>query len=288
MSNPLISVCIPTYNGANYIEAALESIYNQTYSNIEIIVSDDASSDNTLELIKNYESKSRFPLHIYHHKPSGIGANWNYCISQAKGSYIKFLFQDDLLEPSCIADMVQVFQENPDIGLVSCKRHVIIELETDREKIENWLQVYGDLQAHLGLNYNPLGIINKRFFKSKQFYKMPLNVVGEPSAVMFNKDLLNTIGFFREDMTQFLDFEYWYRILKQKNIAVINKKLISFRIHTNQATQKNKGKMQNDVVLFKKLLYSDYFWLLNKSRQKQLFLQFNSIGKLLSKHLNIK
>jgi len=285
MSNPLISVCIPTYNGANYIEAALESIYNQTYSNIEIIVSDDASSDNTLELIKNYESKSRFPLHIYHHKPSGIGANWNYCISQAKGSYIKFLFQDDLLEPSCIADMVQVFQENPDIGLVSCKRHVLVELEADQEKIENWLQVYGDLQAHLGLNYNPLGIINKRFFKSKQFYKMPVNVVGEPSAVMFNKDLLNTIGFFREDMTQFLDFEYWYRVLKHKNIAVINKKLVSFRMHAGQATQQNKGKMQNDVAVFKRLLYTDYFWLLNKSRKKQLFLKFHPIGKFTKKLL---
>lgn len=280
MSNPLISVCIPTYNGANYIEAALESVYNQTYSNIEIIVSDDASSDNTLELIKNYDSKSRFPVHIYHHKPSGIGANWNHCISQANGTYIKFLFQDDLLEPSCVADMVQVFQENPDIGLVCCKRHVLIELETDREKIKNWLQVYGDLQAHLSLNYNPLGIIDKRFFKSNQFYKIPVNVVGEPSAVMFHRDLLKTIGFFREDMTQFLDFEYWYRILKHKNIAVLNKKLISFRMHAGQATQQNKGKMQNDVAIFRKLLYTDYFWLLNRSRKKQLFLEFNRLGRV--------
>lgn len=288
MANPLISVCIPTYNGAKYIEAALASIYKQTYTNIEIIISDDASSDNTLDLIKNYKEDSIFPIRIYHHKPSGIGANWNHCISQATGAYIKFLFQDDLLEPSCITDMVQVFEENPNIGLVTCKRHVLIELETDRKKIEKWLQVYSDLQTQMGLNYNPVGIIDKRFFKSKQFYKMPLNVVGEPSAVMFNRDLLNTVGFFREDMTQFLDFEYWYRILKHKNIAVINEKLVSFRMHADQATQQNKGKMQNDVAIFRKLLYTDYFWLLNRSRKKQLFLEFNCIGRFVSKHLNIQ
>jgi len=287
MNNPLISVCIPTYNGAKYIEAAFASVYNQTYTNIEIIVSDDASSDNTLELIKNHKSESKFPIRIYPHKPSGIGANWNNCMRQANGDYIKFLFQDDLLEPTCIANMVQVFQENPQIGLVCCKRHVLIELEGDKAKTENWLQVYGDLQEHLNLIYNPTGIINKRFFKSKQFYKTPVNVIGEPSAVMFRRDLVETNGWFREDMTQFLDFEYWFRILKKKDIAVINKKLISFRMHANQATQQNKGKMQNDVAIFKRLLYTDYFWLLNKSRKKQLFLQFNRIGNILSKKLNI-
>lgn len=286
MSNPLISVCIPTYNGATYIEAAMESVYKQTYTNIEIIISDDASSDNTLALINNYVLESKFPLHIHHHTPSGIGANWNHCIKQAKGDYIKFLFQDDLLEPTCIAEMVQVLLENQNVGLVCSKRHILIESDSEKENMKKWLDVYEDLQADLHLDYEPVGIIDKRFFKSKQFYKIPVNVVGEPSAVMFHRDLLETTGFFREDMTQFLDFEYWYRILKQRDIAFINKKLISFRVHANQATQANKGKMHNDKAIFTKLLYTDYFWLLNSSRQKQLFLQFHPLGRLMSKFLN--
>ena len=284
MSNSLISVCIPTYNGAKYIVAALKSISEQTYSNLEIIVSDDDSIDDTLELINKYKLESKFPIHIYHHTPSGIGANWNHCIKQANGVYIKFLFQDDLLEPSCIADMVQVFQENSNIGLVCCKRNVLIESETDVEIAKKWMRVYGDLQNHLDLNYNPIGIITRHFFKSNKFYKKPINVVGEPSAVMFRHDLLDTMGYFREDMTQCLDFEYWYRILKKKDIAVIDKKLISFRIHADQATQQNKGKMQRDVAIFKKLLYTDYFWLLHKNQQKKLFLRHHPVGKLIEKY----
>jgi len=288
MSNPLISVCIPTYNGAKFIETALMSVFNQTYENIEIIISDDASGDTTLKIVENYLPQSKFPIHIYHHTPSGIGANWNHSIKHAKGDYIKFLFQDDVLEPNCIEEMYRVFKQNEHVGLVSSKREIIYESDVSQEKIENWLKVYEDLQKHLHLNYNPVGIINKDFFKTKQFYRTPVNVIGEPSAVMFRADLLGIVGFFREDMAQFLDFEYWYRILKQKDIAIINKKLVKFRIHANQATQQNKGKMQNDVRIFKELLYKEYFWLLNRSRQKQLFLQFHPLGQFLSKILNIE
>ncbi|WP_179018583.1 glycosyltransferase family 2 protein [Winogradskyella forsetii] len=285
---PLTSICIPTYNGEQFIEAAMDSVMNQTYENIEIIISDDASSDNTLSLINNYVSESNFPIHIYHHTPSGIGANWNHSIKNAKGEYIKFLFQDDLLEPTCIEEMVEVLQGDPKIGLVCSKRHIIIESDSTKENMEHWLDVYGDLQNHLHLNYNPIGIIDKRFFKSKYFFKIPVNVVGEPPAVMFHRDMLKTVGYFREDMTQFLDFEYWYRILKHKNIAVIDKKIISFRVHANQATQNNKGKMKSDKAIYKKLLYTDYFWLLNRSRQKQLFLEFHPIGQFMSKYLNFQ
>lgn len=288
MSNPLVSICIPTYNGAAYIEATMDSALRQTYDNLEIIISDDASKDETLALIEAYKAKSRYPIHIYHHTPAGIGANWNHCIKQAQGDYIKFLFQDDVLEPTCIADMVQVLRKNPKVGLVCCKRHILVETNTVKENIEQWLDTYGDLQKHVNLSYNPIGIITKSFFKSKQFIKIPVNVVGEPSAVMFHRDLLKTVGHFREDMTQFLDFEYWYRILKQNDIAIINKKLVSFRVHGNQATQLNKGKMHTDKNIFKRLLYTEYFWLLNKTRKKQLFLQFHPIGQLMSKHLDIQ
>ena len=105
---PLVSICIPTCNGFQFIGEALLSAVNQSYPNLEIIVSDDHSRDDTLKIINEFESKTAIPFHIYNHKPDGIGSNWNYCAQKANGEYIKFLFQDDTLEPDCIEKMMQV------------------------------------------------------------------------------------------------------------------------------------------------------------------------------------
>ena len=87
----LVSVCIPTYNGAPFLQEALDSVSQQTYRNIEVIISDDASNDKTLEIIQDFKAKASFPVSIYHHEPKGIGANWNNCIRKANGKFIKFL-----------------------------------------------------------------------------------------------------------------------------------------------------------------------------------------------------
>ena len=105
---PLVSICIPTYNGAKFIKEAMDSAIAQTYANLEIIVSDDASKDGTLSIIESYKNKTLIPIHIYNHNPEGIGANWNHSVSKAQGDYIKFLFQDDILEPTCIERMMQL------------------------------------------------------------------------------------------------------------------------------------------------------------------------------------
>src|SRR5690606_24488463 len=88
---PLVSICIPTYNGAAYIAEALESAIHQTYPHLEIVVSDDASTDATLAIVERFKSKTHIPVSVYHHVPKGIGANWNHCVKQANGAYIKFL-----------------------------------------------------------------------------------------------------------------------------------------------------------------------------------------------------
>ena len=84
----LISICIPTYNGENYILEALNSIKNQSYKNIEVIISDDNSNDKTLQICEKFKSEVDFPVYIYNHLPNGIGSNWNNCILKSKGDYI--------------------------------------------------------------------------------------------------------------------------------------------------------------------------------------------------------
>lgn len=276
MSHTLVSICIPTYNGAHFIAEAMDSAIAQTYENLEIIVSDDASKDTTLSIIERYKTKTDIPIRVYKHKPNGIGANWNHTIEKANGKYIKFLFQDDVLAPSCIAEMVAVMQADSTIGLVASKRDFIIDESFLNKEIKLWIDNYADLQKTLNLStQNNCSIIDKTLFKSETFLKSPLNKIGEPTVVLFRKDIIKEVGYFDESLKQILDYEYWYRILKHKKVAILNKKLVKFRLHTNQATNVNRSQDIPDYAIYQKLLYKEYLKLLHPNVQRRLLNQYN-------------
>lgn len=288
MDKPLVSICIPTYNGEQFIVEAMESAITQTYSNLEIVVSDDASNDNTLQLIKQFREKSKISINIFHHQPNGIGANWNNCIKQSKGEYIKFLFQDDILYPTCIEEMVRVLEHDYRIGLVASKREFMVETSYVNEEINKWIQGFGDLQAALKLPLkNGMRILDKKLFKSDLFLEAPKNKVGEPSAVLFNKNVVKKTGYFREDLNQNLDYEFYYRILKKYKIAILEKELVKFRLHQQQATNVNKGNDDSDYVKYDEIIYYQYFWYLNRKKQLELLKRYNPIVKLYFKYNSI-
>lgn len=284
----LVSICIPTYNGDKFISEALESAINQTYGNLEIIISDDSSKDKTLDIVESYKQKTYIPIKIFKHIPNGIGANWNNCVKKAKGEYIKFLFQDDVLLPTCIEEMVDVIENDHRIGLVASKRELIIEDSHLTEDTEKWIEKYGDLQGSLDLTLsNDMYILEANLLRSNEFFKHPRNKIGEPSAVLFRKEIVNKIGFFREDLKQVLDYEFYYRILKKHNIAILPKKLVKFRLHDQQATSiNNKMNDISDYVKYDRIIYENYFWYLNYSKKFDLLKKHNRIVKRLLKIKN--
>lgn len=284
---PLVSICIPTYNGEAYLQAALDSITKQSFKNFEVIISDDQSTDNTLYIIARFKENMDFSVRVYNHKPQGIGANWNNCLKHANGEYIKFLFQDDILYPNCIEKMVAVLKTTKDIILVASKRDFIIESNLNQE-LEEWINKYSDLQSEFKHASSRTLILDKKIFNSKTFLKSPLNKIGEPSVVMFRKDVLKKIGNFREDLMQILDYEFYYRILKEYKIAILPENLVGFRIHKNQATNINRTSNIDDYKIHDRILYKDYFWLLNCKQQKKLFLKFHPMSPIVKRAIRIK
>ena len=93
----------------------LNSIKQNIYPNLEIIISDDNSTDESINFIKSCQLPN---CKIFTHSRYGLVDNWNYCIKQAKGKYIKFLFQDDTIKPDCISKMVEIAEQDEQIGLV--------------------------------------------------------------------------------------------------------------------------------------------------------------------------
>lgn len=111
--NPLISVCIPVYNGERYVAETIRSVQEQTYSNLEIIVQDNASTDGTWAILQSMaEQDTR--LSIEHNAENhGMAGNWNLAINRARGDYVMLLSADDLLLPTFVARCLEVFDSQP-------------------------------------------------------------------------------------------------------------------------------------------------------------------------------
>ncbi len=273
----LVSICIPTYNGEQFITEALNSAISQTYSNLEIVVSDDASNDATIEIIERFKKKTQIPISIYHHIPCGIGANWNNCVQNAKGEFIKFLFQDDILLPSCVEKMVQLAETKKTIGLVYCKRNFIYD-KNDCSMIK-WVQTYDNLHNCWNKFQVKGGFVSgKRCLKDEFLLQVPENKFGEPTATLLRRNVFSKIGCFDENLKQNLDIEYWWRVLTNFDAGFLDNHLVSFRLHKKQATQVNNDNYINESEKLALFCYEKLFWKLHPKIKWKLFKRHSKIG----------
>lgn len=266
MNTPLVSICIPTYNGEEYLEETLHSIKLQTYKNLEVIISDDQSKDRTLTICEDFRKKTEIPVYFYSHQPNGIGANWNHCIEKSNGDYIKFLFQDDVMEPDCISVMLDYLQKN-NVQIVVSKRK-IIDQNSDEVTTGKWFEDYGDLQTPAGLYYEDFYKLTKDSFKTLDFNRYIIhNIIGEPIVSLFSKKLYRKVGKFDTSLVQILDYIFYLKVLRKYPIGMINRKLVCFRIHNEQASaanQKNKVEEYKSIgkffiYNFRKSIGNEYF-----------------------------
>jgi glycosyltransferase involved in cell wall biosynthesis len=208
-NNPLISVMMPTYNNAKYIKQAIESIYAQKYDNIEIVVVDDGSTDNTKEVLKQYKNIKYFYIE---HK--GISFARNTALSNSKGEYIAFCDSDDYWLPEKLNTQIQYFKDNPGCEIVFTKYENIFENDE--------------------LKKNKRAIHEKLIEDSFKQYL--------PSTIL-RKDLFDRFGTFDENFSGIEDAEFIYRIsMKGINIKhYIDKVFYIRRIHGNNITlQQNR------------------------------------------------
>ncbi|GEM54386.1 hypothetical protein B0A58_04825 [Flavobacterium branchiophilum NBRC 15030 = ATCC 35035] len=286
-NTPLVSVCLPIYNGAAFLEEALASLAAQTYPNLELIVSDDQSTDHSLQIVAAFQAKVGFPIRVFSHEPAGIGANWNHCVQHAQGEYIKFLFQDDVFYPECISLMVAQALRSPKIGMVYCKRDFLYE---KTEENSNWIARYGVLhQRWDGFIVKDQEIVRgTQMLKDKKLLKFPTNKIGEPTAVLLHRRVFDKVGLFSPHLKQILDVEYWLRLMKHFDVVYIDQPLIYFRIHEQQASAINaKNRHELEDYYFYGLLIQNVFWQLHFEVQKGLFFNYTKFGNQLKKILKL-
>ncbi|MEH2045642.1 glycosyltransferase [Nostoc sp.] len=256
---PLVSICIPTYNGKDFIAEAINSVLSQTYRNIEIIVSDDNSNDQTLEIVNSLKNISEILFFVIKHERYGLANNWNYCISQAKGKYVKFLFQDDLLEPNAIEEMVYLAEQDEEIGLVFSPRKLFTNTH-DSVYDSNFLMHHEAKDIHKAWSRLKLIQSGQQLLQDSNILDSPINKVGEPSTVLIRKDVFEKVGLFNSEFCQLVDLEMWLRIMSQYKIGFVDKVLSHFRIHLQQQTRRNAALKDAILLDYQKLfqrIYSD-------------------------------
>lgn len=213
--SPLVSICIPTYLGAKYIRGAIDSVLSQIFPDFELLIIDDNSCDNTVVEVLTYSDPR---IRLFKNTTNlGPQRNWNRCLSEARGKYIKLLPQDDLLAPSCLEQQVAIFERDVTrrIELVFCARTII-----NAENRPILLRSYpggrtGAIHAH--------NLI-------RQCIRNGTNLIGEPGAVLFRAETAKSIGGFDASIPYVIDLDYWFRLLYKGDAYYFSDAMSSFRI----------------------------------------------------------
>jgi glycosyltransferase involved in cell wall biosynthesis len=215
---------------------------------LEILIVDDASTDDTVKVANSFHDR-RIRVQV-NNSNLGLVRNWNRCLTLSKGELIKFLFQDDLLYPTCVEKMAQLFEKHPRVGMVFSSRNVLLENPADPDAVA-WKERFGTLHTR----FTSLRKVNRgsRLFNQWFAHQFAENWVGEPSCVMFRKACVNRIGVFNTRMYQMADIEMWARLAYFYDVGFIEEPLSAFTFHTGSATSVN---------IKRRLAYLDRLWLI--------------------------
>jgi glycosyltransferase involved in cell wall biosynthesis len=211
---PVVSVIIPTYNRANLLKYSIQSVLSQTFKHFEIIIINNYSNDNTLEVINSYNDNR---IKIINYKNNGIIAkSRNQGLIQSSGRYIGFLDDDDLWCPDKLENQIKYMESNPEIDITYSNAVVI-----DEHGIKK------------GLLMDP-----ERAKSGKVFLELIKDPFVPVLTVLMRRKVFETNGLLNEDLTMRAaeDFEYWLRASLKFNFGYIDKPMALYRIHSQSAS----------------------------------------------------
>lgn len=220
-----LSVCIPAYNGAQYLGAAIRSVLDQTFTDFELIVVDDCSSDGTEAVVGSFsDSRITYIKNSYRH---GLVGNWNKCIETARGEYICIFHQDDLMLPDNLAEKVAVLDRYPAVGFVYSN---VFQVGPNEELISEWWY------------YKPHPSENGVHSGAKFFQQLLLgeNIVCCPS-VMVRSACYGKLGGFDARLPFTADWEMWLRLALWYDVYYLIKPLVKYRRHEANETLNFSG-----------------------------------------------
>ena len=209
-SKPLVTVVLPVHNGEKYIKETIDSCVKQTYDNIEILVVNDASTDNTKNILNEYGDRIRV-LDI--EKQNSLGSVLNIGIQASDGSYIARIDADDIMYSTRIEKQVELLEKNKDIVVVGGQIDIIDENGNITGEREYALEDRD---------------IRRTFFWSQPF--------AHP-ATTFRKDVALEVGLYPEDLPKVEDVDFFFKMSTRGKFANVNEKVLKYRVTFNTESQ---------------------------------------------------
>jgi glycosyltransferase involved in cell wall biosynthesis len=202
-----VSVIIPTYNRADLLPEAIDSVLAQTWKEMEIIVVDDGSTDRTEETVRRYDDRVRY----FYKENGGPSSARNMGIKEARGAYVAFLDSDDVWEPEKLRIQMDFMREHPEIKFV-CTDSSLIGPRKSRER-----KLRKDSMGHL-------------------FPILYSNSFIRTSTALMVKECFQEIGYFDERYRSVEDYDVWLRVAKRFPIAYLNQPLVRYRKHEDNVS----------------------------------------------------
>lgn len=213
---PIVSIIVVTYNSADFVLETLESAKNQTYKNIELIITDDCSKDNTVDICRQWidNNKDRFTRSelVTTNVNTGISANCNRGLERANGEWIKSIAGDDILTDNCINDFVAFCKANPQCKIVFGKMYMLQDSQLTEMPVPKILSV--GLKQQRKLVYKGSGL--------------------QAPALFISKQLLNEFNGYDTRYKFLEDLPLWIKVTQKSELFhFLDKFVVKYRVHGN-------------------------------------------------------
>lgn len=226
---PLVSVVIPAYNSSRTIGPTIQSILNQTFSDLEVVVVDDGSKDNTVEIAKKFGER----IHCFVQENKGAAAARNRGLSEAKGEYVAFLDSDDLWLPNKLEVQLDVLKKNPNIDAVQCGVYLVNDA----------LQVVGANSCDPSQD----SLLDFLLFR---------NLAGIASTLLIRKEKMLALKGFGEDLVILEDWDFACRLARKGYLKSLPDFLVLYRQHPNNRSRNVDIHVQPGFISLRRL-FSD-------------------------------
>ncbi len=237
------SIITTSYNYSDYIKETIESVLNQTYKNWEMIVVDDGSSDNSIEIIESYCKKDeRIKLFTHeNHINKGLKETLKLAISKAQNDWLIILESDDKILPNYIEKKLEIIKQHPEVNFIFND----VNLFGCENRIREYDQYFKSTKQILLNNPYP----NKLF----PYFKK-INLIPTFSSVAIKKDLFNNVDF-DSPIKAILDYYLWIQIAKNANIYYLDEKLTDWRMHQSYITNSKVNNKDRAFFNYKKRVF---------------------------------
>jgi len=230
---PKVSICIPAYNTAKYLPEAIESVLAQDFTDYELVICDNASTDETPEICRSYtDSRIRY---VRFEELTNQSGNFNRCLNLAQSELIALLHADDYYLPGFISDRVARFENDTELGFIFGAVKTVDACGAELSVGGRWSE-------------------DRRFERGELIESLLFGCLVSPPSLMFRRRCAESAGKFREDITWGHDWEWTMRLAEKSSVCYTARPLASYRVHDGSGTAEilsaaKNGEQERQILL---------------------------------------